>query len=105
MTEQIVYPTLTARRDALIAECAMQRSEVSHQIAALRSPMQGGLRGIAGMPNLKVPLMIAGVVLGMVVVKPSRAMPLLATGLSLFKMARSVMEIVRSRQIDPRQHV
>jgi hypothetical protein len=62
--------------------------------------MQGGLGGIAGMAgmrSMKVPLMIAGVVLGMVVVKPSRALPLLATGLSLFKVARSILSITRSQ--------
>jgi len=94
MNNEVVYPTLAQRRDALIAECSMQRSEMSHQVASLRSPAQGGL-GL-GIGNMKVPLMIAGVVLGMVVVKPSRAMPLLATGLSLFKLARSVLSIVRS---------
>ncbi|HEY0060592.1 MAG TPA: hypothetical protein VGC21_00645 [Telluria sp.] len=97
MTEQIAFPTLAQRREALIAECSMQRSDVSHQIAALRSPAQGGLGRLDGLTNLKVPLMIAGVVLGMVVVKPSRAMPLLATGLSLFKLAKSILSIARSQ--------
>jgi hypothetical protein len=104
MSNEMVFPTLAERRKALIAECSMQRSGLSHQIAALRPPSEGGLGMLSGV-SLKVPLMIAGVVLGMVVVKPSRAMPLLATGLSLFKMARSVMAIVRSRQLDTSQQI
>lgn len=99
MSNEIVLPTLAERREALIAECSMQRTGLAHQVAALRPPSEGGL-GMLGNMNLKVPLMIAGVVLGMVVVKPSRAMPLLATGLSLFKLAKSVLAIVRSPQLD-----
>jgi hypothetical protein len=104
MNNEMTFPSLAERREALIAECSMQRTSLSHQVAALRPPSQGGL-GILGSMNLKVPLMIAGVVLGMVVVRPARAMPLLATGLSLFKMAKSVLAIVRSRQLDMSQHV
>ena len=100
----MVVPTLTERREALIAECSMQRSGLSHQIAALRPTSEGGL-GLLGSVNMKVPLMIAGVVLGMAVVKPSRALPLLTTGLSLYKMARSVLSIVRSRQLDTSQQI
>jgi len=104
MSNEMMVPTLTERREALIAECSMQRSSLSHQIAALRPPSEGGL-GLLGSVNMKVPLMIAGVVLGMAVVKPSRALPLLTTGLSLYKMAKSVLSIVRSRQLDTSQQI
>jgi len=99
MNKDVDRPSLAERREALIAECSMQRTVASREIANMRAPtmLTGGgivqhLRG-----NLKVPLTIAGVVLGMIAVKPSRAMPLLATGLSLFKLAQSVLSIVRSR--------
>ena len=104
MNNDIVIPTLAERRAALIAECSMQRSDMSHQIAAMRPPSEGGL-GLLGSVNLKVPLMIAGVVLGMAVVRPSRALPLLTTGLSLYKMAKNVLAIVRSRQLDTSQQI
>src|SRR6476619_1079202 len=98
MNNDIAIPTLAERREALLAECSMQRSELSHQVAALRPPSEGGL-GLLGSLNLKVPLMIAGVVLGMAVVRPGRALPLLTTGLSLYKMAKNVLAIVRNRQL------
>jgi hypothetical protein len=101
MNNEMQRPTLAERRQALIAECSLQRTVAGRELANLRAPsmLTGGgivqhLRG-----NLKVPLMIAGVVLGMVAVKPSRAMPLLATGLSLFKLVQGVLSVVRSRSV------
>ncbi|UUZ50545.1 hypothetical protein LP420_12465 [Massilia sp. B-10] len=57
MSNEIVLPTLAERREALIAECSMQRTGLAHQVAALRPPSEGGL-GMLGNMNLKVPLMI-----------------------------------------------
>lgn len=90
--------TLAARREALVAECARQRTEVAHEISNLRAPSVltgGGILQYLGSGNLKLPLTIAGVVLGMIATKPSRAMPLLATGLSLFKLVTSVLSVLR----------
>ncbi len=84
-------PSLAERRDALIAECSMQRSHVALEIAMLRAPSGEGF----GIGKLKLPLMIAGVVMGMVAIRPGRALPLLTTGLSLFKMARGVLAMLR----------
>lgn len=96
-------PTLAARRAALVAECSRQRSEIGREMSNLRAPsvLSGGggiMHGVMhylSSGNLRVPLTIAGVVLGMIVTKPSRAMPLLATGLSLFKLVTSVLAVVR----------
>lgn len=92
-------PTLAARRMALVAECSRQRTEVGHEMSNLRAPRMltggGGIMHYLGSGNLRVPLTIAGVVLGMVATKPSRAMPLLATGLSLFKLVTSVWSVLR----------
>lgn len=90
--------TLAARREALVAECGRQRTEVAHEISNLRAPSVltgGGILQYLGSGNLKLPLTIAGVVLGMIATKPSRAMPLLATGLSLFKLVTSVLSVLR----------
>ena len=92
-------PTLAARRLALIAECSRQRTEASREISTLRAPNMlsggGGIMHYLSSGNLKLPLTIAGVVLGMIATKPSRAMPLLATGLSLFKLVTSVLSMLR----------
>ena len=90
--------TLAARREALIVECSRQRTEVAREIDMLRSPDMlsgGGIGRFLSAGNLKLPLTIAGVVLGMIATKPSRAMPLLATGLSLFKLVTSVLSALR----------
>ena len=90
--------SLAARREALIVECSRQRSEVAHEISNLRAPSVltgGGIMQYLGSGRLKLPLTIAGVVLGMIATKPSRAMPLLATGLSLFKLVTSVLSVLR----------
>ena len=92
-------PTLASRRAALVAECARQRTEAGREISNLRAPSVlsggGGIMHYLSSGNLRIPLTIAGVVLGMIVTKPSRAMPLLATGLSLFKVVTSVLAVVR----------
>lgn len=90
--------TLAARREALIAECSQQRTTVAREFSMLRAPSMltgGGIAQYLSAGKLKVPLTIAGVVLGMIVAKPSRAMPLLATGLSLFKLVTSVLSMLR----------
>lgn len=92
-------PTLAARRMALVAECSHQRTTLAHEIGNLHAPTMltggGGIMHYLGSGNLRIPLTIAGVVLGMIATKPSRAMPLLATGLSLFKLATSVLAMLR----------
>lgn len=92
-------PTLAARRMALIADCSRQRTELGHEISNLRAPSVlsggGGIMHYLSSGNLRIPLTIAGVVLGMIATKPSRAMPLLATGMSLFKLATSVLAMLR----------
>ena len=91
-------PTLAARREALVAQCAAQRHEAAHEFHALTAPVASGGGSVLALfkgRNLKLPLTIAGVVLGMVLVKPGRAMPLIATGLSLWKLAQPVLAMLR----------
>jgi hypothetical protein len=91
-------PTLAARREALVAQCAAQRHEAAHEFYALTAPVAAsGSNALAFFKgrNLKVPLTIAGVVLGMVLVRPARAMPMIATGLSLWKLAQPVLAMLR----------
>ncbi len=87
---------LAARRQALVAECALQRIEAGRELMALFEPVHqpGGLRQLLGR-DLKVPLTIAGVVLGMVVAKPKRALPMITAGLSLWKFARPLLANLR----------
>ncbi len=79
---------LVQRRKALIVECAQQRLAAAVEIDALRQPSSGG-------SGFGLPMTIAGVVLGMVATGKGRALPMLTAGLSLFKLAKTVMSLVR----------
>jgi hypothetical protein len=79
---------LAARRAALIAQCERQRVDAAGEVGALLHPLGRG-------SNLRLPLTIAGVVLGMIASKPGRAMPIIAAGLSLWKLARGVLSALK----------
>ncbi|HEU4374915.1 MAG TPA: hypothetical protein VFS02_15565 [Telluria sp.] len=76
------------RRAALIARCAQQRLEAADEVRALVAPVSSGI-------GLKVPLAIAGVVLGMIATRSGRAMPLLTAGLSVWKLAKNLLPMLR----------
>lgn len=76
------------RRAALIARCAQQRVDAASEVRALVAPVSANL-------GLKVPLAIAGVVLGMIATRSGRAMPLLTVGLSAWKLAKSLLPMLR----------
>jgi len=88
MTEPQV--TLAQRREALLVQCAMQRIEAARELTALRSP--GGSGG--GM-DVKTPLTIAGVVLGMIATRAGKVLPMLTAGLTLIKVVGSVRSLLR----------
>ena len=90
--------SLAARRNALIAQCDLQRMNAGNELGELLAPFQrggGGLLGGLGKLGVKLPLAIAGVVLGLIVTRAGRAMPLVSTGLSLWRIARSVLGLLR----------
>jgi hypothetical protein len=80
------------RRAALIAQCARQRLDAAHEIRSLL-PHAGEGHSIGG--RLKLPLMIAGVVLGIIATRSGRAMPMLTAGLGLWKMVSRVLPMLR----------
>jgi hypothetical protein len=82
----------SARVAALIAQCARQRVDASREVRSLFAPAGEG----PSMPGrLKVPLTIAGVVLGMIATRSGRAMPMLTAGLGLWKMVSKVLPILQ----------
>lgn len=100
-------PTLAQRREALVAQCAAQRSEAAQEVSMMFAPSVSGgslvsmlTRGAGIMEllkgrNLKVPLAIAGVVIGIVAVRPRRMVPLLTTGYALFQTLQPVLNMLR----------
>lgn len=87
--------SLAARRDALIAQCDLQRMNAANEVADLLAPFQRGSFGALGSIGTKLPLTIAGVVLGLVVTRAGKAMPLMLTGLKLWRIARTVLGFLR----------
>ena len=103
-------PTLAQRREALIAQCALQRTEASEQRAQLFAPTLsggGGMFGMLGMGSLGrvlqtlkgrkllVPLAIAGLAMGVVAARPARMVSLITTAVSLWKLAQPVLEMLQ----------
>lgn len=78
------------RRAALIAQCAQQRIDAAGEVRALLAPVHATGSG------LKLPLTIAGVVLGMIATRSGRAMPLITGGLTLWKIVRGVLPMLRA---------
>jgi hypothetical protein len=76
------------RRAALIARCAQQRVDAAAEVRALVAPVSSGL-------GLKVPLAIAGIVLGVIATRSGRAMPLLTAGLGIWKLAKNLLPMLR----------
>jgi hypothetical protein len=80
------------RLAALVAQCARQRVDAAHEVRSLFAPATGA-QLMAG--RWKLPLTIAGVVLGMIATRSGRAMPMLTAGLGLWKMVSKVMPLLR----------
>lgn len=92
--------SLAERRKALLIECAEQRDVFALQLRALKSPLSGGGGGAGGVlgflsGKLKVPLLAAGAVAGALLVKRGGATSLVASALSIWKMAQPVLAMVR----------
>lgn len=93
-------PALAERRAALIAKCELQRTELGREMSFMRAPhsLTGGsfLHTFTG-GKFKVPLAILGTVLGIVAASPAGMMPLVKVGLSVFRMAKSAVLMLRAK--------
>ncbi len=103
-------PTLAQRREALVAQCAVQRAEASQERAMLFAPTLSGGGGILNMlgtgslgrvlqslkgRKLLLPLAVAGIAVGAVAARPARMVSLVTTGISLWKLAQPVLEMLQ----------
>jgi hypothetical protein len=89
-----------ARRELLIAECSAQRMQIGREISVMRAPSMltgGGMLQSLTNGNLKGPLAIAGVLMGLIAAKPGRFMPLVAMAVSAFKLAKTGITMLRNR--------
>lgn len=89
-----------ARREYLVAECSAQRLQIGREISVMRAPSVlsgGGILQSLTNGNLKGPLAIAGVLMGLIAAKPGRFMPIVATAVSVFKLAKTGLTMLRNR--------
>jgi hypothetical protein len=86
---------LALRREALLAECALQRLSLAAETRNLLMPFTRDRLRVSIGSRLKIPLMIAGAVLGVAMTRPRRAMPALLRAASLLKNARVFLPVVR----------
>jgi hypothetical protein len=88
--------TLAVRRAELVAQCEQQRHEVRQEVAALKPPVStSGIRTCLA-THRKMLLGVAGVALGLAATRPQRLLSLAGAGMSMWKLARGVLPLLRS---------
>lgn len=99
MNADLPKPSMAERRAALVLECSQQRTQMSREINMISAPKLtgGGIIESLTAGRLKLPLAIAGLVIGLVASRRGAAMPMLATGMTVFRLAQSVLAMVRTR--------
>ncbi|WP_312435802.1 hypothetical protein [Janthinobacterium sp.] len=88
--------TAAQRRDALLAECALQRAQLGVQTHLLLDPLTGGKLRESIMARVKKPLMVGGAVLGLMLLRPRRTLPLLLKASKLLRHAKVALPVIRS---------
>lgn len=87
---------LAARREALLAQCALQRVNAASDIREIMAPVNR-LRRHAGR-NLLIPLSLAGAALGIVAQRRrGKLVPMLTTALSIWKLGRKATALLRQK--------
>lgn len=91
--------TLEERRVALIAKCELQRTQLGREVSFMRSDKLtgGSLLHTFTDGKFKVPLAIAGTVLGLVAASPAGMTPLIKVGMSVFRLAKSAVLMLRAK--------
>jgi len=88
--------TPAQRRDALLAECALQRIALGVETRQLLEPVSGGNLRHNLMARLKVPLIAGAAVLGVMLLRPRRTFPLLLKASALLRHGRHAMPLIRT---------
>ena len=95
---------LALRREALLVQCRMQRIMLAAEVRTFIAPIapSSGWRHKL-LPSLKVPLAVAGILVGLIAAKPSRAMPLLQIGATIWGVVRTVLPLLRREPAPPEE--
>lgn len=86
---------LAARREALVARCADQRTLVAHEVAMLGSPQTLGLIPAYAARHQKAALIVAGVAAGLFITKPKWAVGSVTAVVSAYKLVQRLLPVLR----------
>lgn len=86
---------LAARREALLAECALQRVTAAQDMRAIWAPVHNARDKVGG--NFAIPVSVAGIVLGVLANRRKKLVPMLTTAFSVWKLAQNVLHTWRHR--------
>ena len=87
--------SLAARRQALVSECALQRITAAREVRTIMAPVHNLRHKVGG--NFAIPVSVLGLVGGLIATRSGRLVPMLTTGLSLWKLGRDALAAWRQR--------
>ena len=91
---------LALRRKALVAECAEQRLQVTHEVTLLKTPSaMGGTTGYVVQHKGWI-MAAAGLGLGFLVTKPKWVVGAVTAGVSAYKLAQQVLPVLGWRKFE-----
>lgn len=98
---EIKKPTFAERKQVLIALCSEQRTQIGRELEFMRAPakLTGGGIGRYFSGTVKGPLAMAAVAAGIMAARSSKAAPLLATGMSVYKLVQTGLTMLRNRAV------
>lgn len=90
---------LTERRDALVAQSAAQRAQLTQAAEGVRRGLLPGRLALDAWRLVKSRPLLAGLAVGLLVaVRPRRLLTWASTGLAAYSLARRITAILRARQ-------
>lgn len=97
----IKKPSLAERKQALMARCSEQRTQMGRELEFISAPtkLTGGGIGRFFTGGIKGPLAMAAVAAGLMAARSSKAAPLIATGMSVYKLVQTGLTMLRNRAV------
>jgi hypothetical protein len=94
------HMTLAQRREALVARCELQRADARSALSGLTAPVSKPAGMLASVRerfggNIAVPLALAGVAIGFIVMRPKKAIPMLTAAAGAWKVVSGLLATVR----------
>ena len=88
--------SLAARREALVTQCELQLINATTEIRSIMAPVHNLRDKVGG--NFAIPVSAVGLIGGLIfAVRSGKLLPMLTTGLSLWKLGRNSLEAWRQR--------